>query len=309
MNIFIMRVTHLRQSDLNLLVVFATMAEERTITGAASRMFLSQPAMSRALQRLRWMFKDDLFIRGPGGYDLTPKGQTIRRELEVTLPKLDRLLGGDLFDPASEEATFRIAGRDHAFSVLCPVLCRQFLPAASKVSFEFVAAHDGSFKAMERGSLDLVLCTDDEVIPPHFQSEVLYKEGVVCVVAKENTLPRKLTLKCYLNSWHISVRIKRSEPTIVEKSLASHGVKRRSAIRVPYLWAALRSVPGTEFMVTVPRRLGDALERDRTLRILKPPPELRPFKYLMVWHRRMNSDAAHNWLRQIIRKAGRAISE
>ena len=156
-----MRVTHLRQSDLNLLVVFAALAEERTITGAASRLFLSQPAVSRALQRLRGMFKDDLFIRGPGGYHLTPKGQTIRRELEVTLPKLDRLLGGDVFDPASEEATFRIAGRDHAFSVLCPVFCRQFAPATSKVSFEFIAAHDGSFKSMERGRLDLVLCTDD----------------------------------------------------------------------------------------------------------------------------------------------------
>jgi DNA-binding transcriptional LysR family regulator len=86
-------------------------------------------------------------------------------------------------------------------------------------------------------------------------------------------------------------------------------VKRRSAIRVPYLWAALRSVAGTEFMVTVPRRLGSALESDRSLRILKPPRELRPFKYLMVWHRRMNSDAAHTWLRQIVRKAGRAVSD
>jgi DNA-binding transcriptional LysR family regulator len=60
-------------------------------------------------------------------------------------------------------------------------------------------------------------------------------------------------------------------------------------------------------MVTVPGRLGNAIESDRTLRILKPPPEFRPFKYLMVWHRRMNSDAVHTWLRQIIRKAGRAV--
>ena len=302
-----MRVTHLRQSDLNLLVVFVTMAEERTITGAAARLFLSQPAMSRALQRLRWMFKDDLFIRGPSGYQLTPKGKTVLRELETTLPKLDRLLGGDVFDPSSEEATFRIAGRDHAFSVLCPVFCRKFVPAANKVSFEFIAAHDGSFSAMERGRLDLVLCTDDEAIPPQFQSEVLYKEGVVCVVAKESSLPRQLTLKRYLDSRHIAVKIKASEPTIVEKSLASLGVKRRSAIRMPYLWAALRSVAGTEFIVTVPRRLGNVIESDRTLRVLKPPPELRPFKYLMVWHRRMNSDAAHTWLRKIIRKAGQAV--
>ena len=85
-----MRVTHLRKSDLNLFVVFATLAQERTITGAASRLFLSQPAMSRALQRLRSMFKDDLFIRGPKGYHLTPKGQTALRELEVTLPKIGR---------------------------------------------------------------------------------------------------------------------------------------------------------------------------------------------------------------------------
>src|SRR6202163_732984 len=185
-----MRVTHLRTSDLNLLVVFATLAEERTITGAASRLSLSQPAMSRALQRLRWMFKDDLFIRGAAGYQLTPKGQTVLRDLEVTLPRIYTLFSGDLFDPASEEAIFRIAGRDHAFSVLCPVFCRQFVPAANKVSFEFIAAHDGSFKAMERGSLDLVICTDDEPIPPYFQSEVLYEERVVCVVARENSLPR-----------------------------------------------------------------------------------------------------------------------
>jgi DNA-binding transcriptional LysR family regulator len=303
-----MRVTHLRQSDLNLLVVFAALAEERTITGTASRLLLSQPAVSRSLQRLRWMFKDDLFIRAPAGYQLTPKGQAVLRELEVALPRLDRLIGGDQFDPCTEEATFRIAGRDHAFSVLCPAFCRQFLPAANKVSFEFVAAHDGSFKSMELGRIDLILCSDDETIPPHFESEVLYREGVVCVVAKENSLPRKLTLKRYLEAWHISVKIKGSEPTIVEKSLASLGAKRRSAIRMPYLWAALRSVPGTEYMVTVPKRLGHTLEGDRTLRVLKPPRELRPFKYLMVWHRRMNTDAAHTWLRKIIRKAGLAVS-
>ena len=302
-----MRVTHLRQSDLNLLVAFATLAEERTITGAASRLLLSQPAMSRALQRLRWMFKDDLFIRGPTGYQLTPKGHTVLRELEVTLPKLDRLLDGDQFDPATEEATFRIAGSDHAFSVLCPVFCRQFVPAANKVSFEFIAAHDGSFKSLERGRIDLLLCTDDEAIPPHFESEVLYKEGVACVVAKESPLPQQLTLKRYLDCWHITVKIKGSEPNIIEKCLASLGVKRRSAIRMSYLWAALRSVAGTEFMVTVPRRIGIAVKSDPTLRILKPPPELRPFKYLMVWHRRMNSDTAHAWLRKVIKKAGRAL--
>src|SRR5712671_4223114 len=114
-----MRSTHLRQADLNLLVVFTAVAEERNVTRAASRLLLSQPAVSRALQRLRDMFHDDLLIRTTTGYELTPKGQRLLQELEATLPRLDRLITGTDFDPAAEEATFRIAATDHAAHVIC----------------------------------------------------------------------------------------------------------------------------------------------------------------------------------------------
>ena len=89
-----MRITQLRQADLNLLVVFAVFAEERNVSRAAERLLLSQPAVSRALQRLRDMFHDDLFVRTAVGYELTPQGQRLLQELEVMLPKLDRLLSG-----------------------------------------------------------------------------------------------------------------------------------------------------------------------------------------------------------------------
>src|SRR6267143_767240 len=95
----IMRITHLRQADLNLLIVFAALAEERNVTRAASRLLLSQPAVSRSLQRLREMFHDDLLIRTSSGYEPTPKGQRLLHELESTLPRLDRLLTGAEFDP------------------------------------------------------------------------------------------------------------------------------------------------------------------------------------------------------------------
>jgi hypothetical protein len=97
--IVIMRITHLRQADLNLLVVFTALAEERNVTRAAARLLLSQPAVSRALQRLREMFRDDLLIRTPSGYEPTPKGERLLRELSTTLPRLDRLLSGAEFDP------------------------------------------------------------------------------------------------------------------------------------------------------------------------------------------------------------------
>src|SRR5580700_3984942 len=99
-----MRTTQLRQADLNLLIVFAVLAEERNVSRAAERLLLSQPAVSRALQRLRDMFHDDLLIRAASGYELTPQGQRLLQELEISLPRLDRLLSGAQFDPAREEA-------------------------------------------------------------------------------------------------------------------------------------------------------------------------------------------------------------
>src|ERR1700745_3615062 len=90
----IMRVTQLRQADLNLLIVFTVLAEERNVTRAAARLFLSQPAVSRALQRLRDTFHDDLLIRTANGYEPTPKGQRLLQELATMLPRLDRLMAG-----------------------------------------------------------------------------------------------------------------------------------------------------------------------------------------------------------------------
>src|SRR5580658_8892447 len=116
-----MRTTYLRQADLNLLVVFTTLAEERNVTRAAERLLLSQPAVSRALQRLRNMFHDDLFVRTAAGYELTPQGQRLLQELEIMLPKLDRLLSGSSFDPAVEQANFRLAVTDHGAAILVPM--------------------------------------------------------------------------------------------------------------------------------------------------------------------------------------------
>src|SRR5882757_3668733 len=163
-----MRTTHLRQADLNLLVVFTVLAEERNVTRAADRLLLSQPAVSRALQRLRSMFHDDLLIRTSKGYEPTPKGQRLLQELGLTLPRLDRLLSGSDFDPATEETTFRVAMTDHASQVLCPMFCKTVLPAGAKVSFDFVALHDGTFEAMEKGRLDLLLNADDGHLPSQF---------------------------------------------------------------------------------------------------------------------------------------------
>jgi DNA-binding transcriptional LysR family regulator len=111
MNMMPMRLEKLRQADLNLLITFAAIAEEKSITAAASRLFLSQPAVSRALQRARAMFQDDLLVRSPNGFELTLRGRKILDELEGLLPRIENLVAPALFDPTQEKSNFRISGR------------------------------------------------------------------------------------------------------------------------------------------------------------------------------------------------------
>ena len=302
-----MRITHLRQADLNLLIVFAALAEERNVTRAASRLLLSQPAVSRALQRLREMFHDDLLVRASSGYEPTPKGKRLLQELSTMLPRLDRLLSGEDFDPRQEETTFRIAVTDHASHVLCPLICRMVLPKAGKVSIEFVSFGDQTFDAIERGRLDLMLNADDGYLPPRFASEMIFDDSFSCVAAKESKYPRALTLKRYLAAEHVGVGIWGELQTLPDKRLAGIGAKRRCPIWVPYFTAAVRCVPDTQLLATVPSRVARFESNNLSLRILKPPEVLGRFNYLMAWHPRLNTDAAHIWLRRAIRETGMAL--
>ena len=107
-----MRYANLRQFDLNLLLSFQTLLEERSVSRAARRMYLSPSAMSRVFNRLRKMFKDDLLVRTPGGYKVTDRALRAYSEIELLLPRLDAVVRAREFDPATAEDTFRIAMPD-----------------------------------------------------------------------------------------------------------------------------------------------------------------------------------------------------
>jgi len=117
-----MRLEKLRQADLNLLITFAAIAEEKSITAAASRLFLSQPAVSRALQRARAMFQDDLLVRSPNGFELTLRGRKVLDELEGLLPRIENLVAPAQFDPTQEKSHFRISGPDNVCTAVLPPL-------------------------------------------------------------------------------------------------------------------------------------------------------------------------------------------
>src|SRR5467141_1534160 len=302
-----MRTTHLRQADLNLLVVFTAVAEERNITRAASRLLLSQPAVTRALQRLRDMFHDDLLIRTANGYEPTPKGQRLLQDLATMLPRLDRLMAGGDFDPVTEDASFRIAATDHAAYLLVPPLYTSVLPKRTKVEFSFVPLHAGQYEALEKGRLDLVL-NDHDTATVHLSKEVIFEVDFVCVVSRKSKFERAITLKQYLAAEHVAVDIIGGVQTHPDKPLAAIGEKRRCPLVVAQHTVAMRVAAITDMIATVPRRMALLEAPKKVTRILEGPAALGSFKYVMIWHQRMQTDAAHIWLRSIIREAGKAIS-
>jgi len=300
-----MRIAHLRQADLNLLVILTAVAEERNITRAASRLLLSQPAVSRALNRLRDTFHDDLLIRTPNGYEPTPKGQHLLHELETTLPRLDRLMAGGDFDPSTEEATFRIAATDHAALLLVPPLCKYVLSRATKIDFSFVPLHAGQYEALEKGRLDLVLNADHDT---SFRKEVIFEVDFVCVVSRNSKFEKAITLKQYLAGEHVAVDIIGGVQTHPDRHLAAIGEKRRCPLVVAQHTVAMRVAAATDMIATVPRRMAVLEAPKKATKILEGPAALGSFKYVMIWHERMQSDAAHVWLRSAIRALGSQLS-
>lgn len=302
-----MRLEKLRQVDLNLLITFAAIAEEKSVTAAASRLLLSQPAVSRALQRARAMFQDDLLIRSPHGFELTLRGRRILQELEGLLPTMEHLVAPNPFDPSKEKSHFHISGPDNVCTALIPELCARYATGRYQVQFEFLPWQAGISELVEHGQLDLVLHIDDGLLPVHFQSEKLYREDWICAVARESRFGDRLSLKQYLAASHIVVATYGGVQTIPDKQLERVGAKRRSTIRVPYFGVALQCLPHTELVLTLTSGMTRAVKRIRDVRLVKAPDELRPFHFLMAWHQRLNSDPRHVWLREAMRSTAAAL--
>jgi DNA-binding transcriptional LysR family regulator len=297
-----MRLEKLRQVDLNLLIIFAVTAEERSVTKASARLLLSQPAVSRALQRARSMFQDELVIRSSSGFELTLRGRKILQELEQLLPKIEGLVVPSVFDPKKERSNFRISGPDNVCMALLPHLCRRYTTESFKVSFDFLPWQAEAVDMLERGKLDLIFHIDEGLLPSHFSSEKLYREDWICAVARKSKFGDRLTLNEYLAAEHLTVTTLPSVQNIPDKQLAALGAKRRSSVRMPYFGAALSCLPGTELVLTLTNGMRQMVERNSSLRLVKAPKELRPFHFLMVWHPRLTSDARHTWLREAMRQ-------
>jgi DNA-binding transcriptional LysR family regulator len=297
-----MRQTHVRKVDLGLLTTLQALVEERSITRAAERMYLSQPAMSRAFDRLQELFNDELLVRTSKGYEPTLRALHLYAEIERLLPSLEGLLRGDDFDPATATDTFRIAATDYATSVVFPGFMARLTKQAPHVALEIFPFTDTVFRRLETNALDLALWVN--AAPNELRSQVLFHDTFMCLVRIGHPIGKdRLTLERYLSYPHASVTLAEGRQGIIDDILDEKGLQRRVQLKIPYFASAAWTIEHSDMVLTVPRRLAKRLAKIARIRSVEPPIELAEFRYIQVWHPRMDSDPAHLWLRRMFAEA------
>jgi DNA-binding transcriptional LysR family regulator len=302
-----MREVHLRTVDLNLLHALHALLEERHVTRAAKRCFLSQPAMSRALERLRETLGDPLLVRTGRAYERTVRGERVLRELESIMRRLETMVQGEEFSPARSQERFRVAMTDHGSTILLPVLLQRIRKAAPDARLEVSAWRTQAYEDVAAGRIDVALSA--EAVPPTLEYELIFNLDFVCLVGSAQPVrTRRFALKQYLQLPHALVETLDGQQTMVDRPLAQLGVKRRVALRLPFFLPAIFAIAKTDLVLTVPRKLAKITAPIAGLRMVEPPRDIKAFPYFMAWHSRLNTEPAHAWLRDQVRIAARSLS-
>ena len=308
-SIYGMRMVHIERVDLNLLAPLAALLEERHVSQAAELAGMSQPAMSRALQRLRHTLGDELLVRTPGGYRLTPRAERVQRQLRAVLPRLESLFAPEEFDPAVAAEVFRGAGTDYT-RVFAPAVFQRVFRESPHSTLHLRAWHNAIYEDLDRGIVDLVFYAGPGP-GTALHTEHLFEDRFVCVLSADHPLAERpeIALEEYLDAAHVIVATTDERQTAIEGRLEELGVRRRAGLTVPYHSLATHSVPGTRLVLTLPARLLPPQRPDTGIRILPAPEEIRPLHYRMAWHPRLDGDLAQRWLRDTVRAVTAELPE
>lgn len=296
-----MRAMHVEALDLNLLVVLQRLLETGSVTAAAERLRLSQPAVSRALGRLREALGDPLFVRTPEGLRPTPRAEALRAELAAVLGRVDALLAGPVaFSPAQAARSFKVATTDYGAAVLLPGVLAELAARAPGVSVRLLPVGRPWEEALAEGAWDLAWSprrkTGAGVVWKHLLDETF----AFVVRAGHPATRRPLTLEGFAAIPQIAIAPEGRGGNPLDELLARLGARRRVVAHVASFLVVPPLVAGSDLGVTLPRRLVDQVAPRWSLAVLDLPFEMPGFAIQQAWHERFRRDPAHAWFRQLV---------
>lgn len=308
-DIFVIHSMNLSSVDLNLLVVLEALFAERSVTRAARRVGLSQPATSHALGRLRAQFDDPLFVRTPLGLRTTPRAEQLRAPLAAALEAVRRTLAGPAdFDAKTSARTFTLACADLAAFVLLPPLLARLAESGPEVNVVLrpVAVSDVA-RQLAEGGLDLFLGTEDAAFGA-LHAQPLFREKFLTLLREGHPAARrKLDLDAFCAVSHLLVAPRGTPGSYVDTKLAALGRRRRVALIVPQFLVAPHVVAATELAWVGPERMVRGYAASLPVVARPVPFELGGFTLVAYWHEREHKDPAHRWFRGTLATIARDV--
>jgi DNA-binding transcriptional LysR family regulator len=286
--------------DLNLLVAFDALNAERNVTRAGNRIGRTQPAMSAALSRLRFLLRDELFVRGPNGLQPTPRAAELAEPISIALRDIQRTLQFTQgFDPGRSTMSFSIAVSGHAGSVILPRMLSLLEEKAPNIDLKVLdyTSRDDAIAMLDNGGVDLTVG-----IPPtptgRISSARLFQERFVCILRKDHpVLDRPFGTGPFLSLTHILVAPDNEGLDVADAALASKNFKRRAAVTIPHMHAAPALVASSDMVATVIEGVVAQSGFADRLAVFDFPLPLNPVPFVLSWHRRNDGHPAQQWLR------------
>lgn len=302
---------NLRQFDLNLLIIFDALISECHVSRAADKVFLSQSAMSHALNRLREQLNDPILVRTESGLQPTPKALSMAPKVKNALQLLQQSLNPtEVFDPTHTHRTFTIACTDYFEAVIFPDLLSHLLITAPNIKVEIeMIGEDASHNRLANGQVDLVMgLNTDARIPNHLVATSWLHEPQVCLLAKNHKHKKdSITLKEYLALQHVvfmdvSREAKDTNIDAVDVWLASKHKQRQHMARTVNYMAAARIVEKTQAIMTLPLHMAQLFSNMLEVKIVKPPKGIPSLDMTMIHHPFYQNEASVKWLSQQIQQ-------
>lgn len=288
--------------DLNLLVAFEALFEERSVTAAAQRLYLGQPAMSAALGRLRTLFQDELFIRIGRQMQPTAKALAIAPSISSALVQIRQTLeSSQKFDPASAKTTFTIGSSDYTSYVVMPKfveVCRQIAPG---INFRLIGFDKSCVgELLEQQEIDVALGVFQD--PPRQTMQMpLFPEHFVGLCRRGHPDIIAITPEIFANLPHALFTIRRDDVGEIDKVLAQYNLQRRVVLTTPHLLILPAIISASDLVSAIPSRLVTPFACQETLEIFQLPVQTDPWMISMLWSKLTDQDQANIWLRQMLK--------
>ena len=287
---------------------------ERHVTRAAERLFLSQPALSHALKRLRESLDDPLFIRTETGMQPTPRAQALQPVVQQALALLrEGLAPPAMFSPANSTRRFTLATTDYFEEVMYPPFLSQLLAYAPGISFSIeLITPDVLSEGLEQRHVDMVVGLDSQsALPSGVIQTPWMDEELVCLAASHNErVGEALDIAQFAREPHVELAdISGLLPSNIDSCLVQHGLTRRVISKNLNYIAAARVVALTEAIMTLPRQMAERFVAMLPVRLVEPPQELPALKMTLIQHSLYASEPANAWLFEVLTEFAKGFNQ